>query len=1078
LLPSKVATATAASTTGLFAELAEGDSALSLEEGMMNMEIAFDVEGAEGYKVVPDADWNLTACVMRAAFESIDSDGVLDESEFQSGFGLKASQYEKRFQGKVWLQGKWPDASSNPDQCFADELDDTLYDDTAFEASASSPLPAAAACEQCVEDYSGDGADASFVWCEGAPSGGCIQGDTAYARSTGLCGDETIVFHSSSCPSPPALTPTQACEACVGAYSGDGSDAANVWCPSGGCIQGNTAHARSTGLCGGETIVFRSSSCPSPSARRKLGGFRVRRYHPTTRVPTRTLIRRRSQDRSIPNSAIEVAKQRVAYMAMAYDKKGRPYEPIGSNDDWGCLKDYVYTESEKLEFLFETGTDDYTNSWWGCYAFLAALKNTRDSTFLFHPPNGLVISFTGTDFSDWRNAWADANARRIKVTFGTGATARDMWVHRGFFMSWKEVWDGGSTLPLNELTGALQDDTFSRWDFQLQRDPLGKILHDTIEGLDEPEVTIVGHSLGAAHAIITAVHLCLTYPRIKVHLTTAGAPRVFSSFSADAEFVQEQLIDANPQVVDSFGVPPTPQSHRHGTIAYMRLVNWGDPIPSLALTTAGFGHFGRGMLINWKGNFVTGAFSDDPSKYEFTEKHNVDYTPYNYVVSGKTHKTDKYLKRLWKGQCPSDLGLTMTARPAVSHLPTAAIEQVRLHVTYMQAAYNGKERGNIADGGPKCYKSNIQHVMKTDGFIPNYEVLYMTPPVTATRGSRRWECFGFLLKRTSDNRLILGFTGTDFSLGAVANGLSNLRADFWAKPIRVNLGKTNFPKAAGKTWTPSAHAGADGIDFMVHSGFYQSFAEVWKGNGRYRSGDRRWTGGFNTWGPGDYDLGLGHALHQAIESADLSEPQVIVVGHSLGGGQAVLAAVHVALAYNARVELTTAGGPRVFHRTYATAGLCASTYLLSYVPFFQEYGKLMHESETSALPRMSSRCQGSQWIQKNLVAVNKVIYDANFGMGTPSPGTLAVQRLVNTGDPIPALAMSNVLQLKHFGRAILINKDIYGAYSYTYKKNVDYTPMLTASPFKHMTEAYLKRLFANKQAQANSMQIASSALCP
>ena len=234
---------------------------------------------------------------------------------------------------------------------------------------------------------------------------------------------------------------------------------------------------------------------------------------------------------------------------------------------------------------------------------------------------------------------------------------------------------------------------------------------------------------------------------------------------------------------------------------------------------------------------------------------------------------------------------------------------------------------------------------------------------------------------------------------------------------------------------------------MVHGGFFFSLREIWRGSAQHN------------------DIGLGKALHHAIESGDLKDQEIIVVGHSLGGAQASIAADHIALAYNARVQLTTAGGPRAFHRTYAGKLMCAVAA--------KSTGHFdLDTPSTTIVSTPLSKCRGANWIQKALVQINAEVY-ADFGAvrtttATIKPGTLAVQRWVNTGDPIPALAFHHALQLKHFGRAILIDKTL-GAYSYTYKRNIDYTPLLTASPMKHMTGTYMGRLFQYKKPTLGTM---------
>ena len=60
---------------------------------------------------------------------------------------------------------------------------------------------------------------------------------------------------------------------------------------------------------------------------------------------------------------------------------------------------------------------------------------------------------------------------RWQVTFGQGANQHKLWLHRGFYYSWKEVWDGGSTMPVHtQLTN-----------YSIVKDGLGKTLDQAIK---------------------------------------------------------------------------------------------------------------------------------------------------------------------------------------------------------------------------------------------------------------------------------------------------------------------------------------------------------------------------------------------------------------------------------------------------------------------------------------------------------------------------------------------------------------------------------------------------------------------
>merc|ERR1712054_17900 len=98
------------------------------------------------------------------------------------------------------------------------------------------------------------------------------------------------------------------------------------------------------------------------------------------------------------------------------------------------------------------------------------------------------------------------------------------------------------------------------------------------------KVLVCGHSLGGALAQLIAVMIRNKYPDSLVHLSTYGAPRVFAT--ADADRIQAKMIkDSDGFDMYSGG----------GKMTCWRFLNYGNVIPSLAPSTMGFKHVGKGF---------------------------------------------------------------------------------------------------------------------------------------------------------------------------------------------------------------------------------------------------------------------------------------------------------------------------------------------------------------------------------------------------------------------------------------------------------------------------------------------------
>jgi len=150
-----------------------------------------------------------------------------------------------------------------------------------------------------------------------------------------------------------------------------------------------------------------------------------------------------------------------------------------------------------------------------------------------------------------------------------------------------------------------------------------EFIRQRFEEIKPDLIRCVGHSLGAALAILQAVDLQEQrgnwLDNTPIALSTFGAPRVLKAASTD----RAQM---------AFG-----DGNAFGNYAY-RYVNYGDPIPSTPGSSVGFKHFGTVFYINYQYRLMSWGWS-------FTRQLQ-DFTPYNHPGVYDHHFRATYEARL------------------------------------------------------------------------------------------------------------------------------------------------------------------------------------------------------------------------------------------------------------------------------------------------------------------------------------------------------------------------------------------------------------------------------------------------